>query len=93
MKNPYDIIKTALITEKGTDLKSKNKYLFKIATDASKIDIKKAVETLYRVKVKSVNTINVEGKIKRSWRRAKAGKRSDFKKAIVTLDKGEINFF
>jgi large subunit ribosomal protein L23 len=92
MKNPYKIIQTALITEKSTDMKAKNKYLFKVAPDASKIEIKKAVEKLYDVVVGSVNTINVEGKTKRSGRMLKAGKRSDFKKAIVTVAKGEINF-
>ncbi len=93
MKNPYDIIETALVSEKGTDLKTKGKYVFKVRRDASKVEIKNAVEKLYDVKVKSVNTINVEGKNKRSGRMMKAGKRPDSKKAIVSLVKGEINFF
>ncbi len=93
MRSPYEIIETALVTEKGTDLKDKGKYVFKVRKNATKVEIKSAIEKLYDVKVKSVNTINVEGKNKRSGRMLKAGKRPDSKKAVVTLVKGEINFF
>lgn len=92
MKNPYDIIQSAVISEKSTDIKSKGKYVFKIANDANKIEVKNAIEKLYEVKVKSVNILNVKGKTKRSGRMLRAGKRPDTKKAVVTLQSGEINF-
>ena len=88
MKNPYDIIVKPVLTEKGTMLMEKeNKYLFQARMDANKLEIKKAVEDIFKVKVSKVNTQVVEGKMKRV--RRSEGRTSDYKKAIVTLAKGE----
>jgi len=88
MKAPYDIIVAPMLTEKGTTLKEKeNKVLFKVARDANKIEIKKAVEDIFKVKVERVTTINYIGKKKRLGRFI--GKRPDWKKAVVFLRKGE----
>ncbi len=77
------------MTEKATGLTEKHgKYVFVVAPDATKIEIKNAVETVFKKKVKSVNTINVLGKKKRE-RRADFGKKPDWKKAVVTLQEGE----
>ncbi|MFA5145757.1 MAG: 50S ribosomal protein L23 [Candidatus Omnitrophota bacterium] len=83
MKNPHDIVKGMIRTEKGAGLLQKNKYLFWVDTASNKIEIKGAVEDIYKVKVDSVNTMMARGKIKRV--RYVAGKTSDWKKAIVTL--------
>jgi len=88
MKNVYDIIKRPLLTEKGNMLKeSENKILVEVSRDANRIEIKKAIEEIFKVKVEKVSTINVKGKWKRFGR--SIGKRPDRKKAIVTLKKGE----
>ncbi|MFH1856822.1 MAG: 50S ribosomal protein L23 [Candidatus Omnitrophota bacterium] len=87
MRNSYEVIENLLRTEKGANLLPLNKYLFKVAKDANKIEIKKAVEDIYKVEVKSVNVIMVRGKKKRL--RFKEGKTSDWKKAIVTLKEGK----
>ncbi|MDD5504474.1 MAG: 50S ribosomal protein L23 [Candidatus Omnitrophica bacterium] len=84
--SPYDIIKSLLRTEKGTKLVSENKYIFWVAKKANKIQIKKAVEGVYKVGVVSVNTSNVKPKPKKV--RFKLGKTSPWKKAVVTLKKG-----
>ncbi len=90
MKDPYQIVHTIMVTEKGTELSDKlHQYTFKVAKDSNKLEIRHAVEALFDVKVASVNVMNRQGKRKR-LRRAKYGKRSDWKKAIVTLSKGEI---
>ncbi|MGM9540201.1 50S ribosomal protein L23 [Anaerovibrio sp.] len=87
-----DIIIRPLITEKSTTLMAEGKYVFEVAKSANKIEIAKAVSQIFKVKVASVNTINVEGKVKRMGR--SVGKRSDYKKAIVKLAAGEtIEFF
>ncbi|MDD3114236.1 MAG: 50S ribosomal protein L23 [Anaerovibrio sp.] len=87
-----DIIIRPLITEKSTTLMAEGKYVFEVAKAANKIEIAKAVSEIFKVKVASVNTINVEGKVKRMGR--SVGKRSDYKKAIVKLAAGEtIEFF
>jgi len=84
----YSIIKKPLFTEKGSNLKeSQNKILVEVAKDANKLDVKKAIEEIFKVKVDKIATINVEGKLKRHGR--SIGRRSDSKKAIVTLKKGE----
>ena len=89
MKDPYKVIKTVLVTEKGSVLTEKhNQYLFSIARDANKIDVRRAVESLFEVSVTSVNTMNRKGKRKRN-RRWQYGKRSDWKKAVVTLREGD----
>lgn len=82
----YDVIRAPLITEKSTAASEFNKVVFKVSTEARKGDIKSAVEALFNVKVSKVNTINVEGKNKVF--RGRRGKRSDYKKAIVTLAEG-----
>lgn len=84
----YNILLAPLLTEKGTVLKEKdNKVVFRVARDANKIEIKKAVEEILKVKVDRVTTINYKGKKKRLGRFE--GKRPDWKKAIVTLKEGE----
>mgnify|MGYP003441029322 FL=1 len=87
-----DIIIRPLITEKSTTLMAEGKYVFEVAKSANKIEIAKAISQIFNVKVASVNTVNVEGKVKRMGR--SIGKRSDYKKAIVKLAAGEtIEFF
>ena len=83
----YDIVLAPHITEKSTMLSENNSVVFKVAGTASKPEIKEAVEALFKVKVTNVNTIVTKGKTKR-WKGA-AYKRSDFKKAIVTLAEGQ----
>jgi len=82
----YDIILAPVITEKATLLSEKNQIVFKVRKDATKPQIKAAVEALFNVKVTAVNTMNVKGKVKRF--RGRVGKRPDVKKAIVTLAEG-----
>ena len=89
----YEIIKKPVITENSMDQMADRKYTFEVAKDANKIEIKKAVEEVFGVKVADVNTINVTGKLKRMGRYE--GRRASYKKAIVTLAKGSktIEFF
>lgn len=88
MKNIYTIIKKPLFTEKGSNLKeSQNKILVEVSRDANKVDIKRAVEEIFKVKVDKVATINTYGKWKRYGK--SIGKRPDRKKAVITLEKGE----
>ncbi|MBI1292734.1 50S ribosomal protein L23 [bacterium] len=93
-KSPYEIIVRPAITEKalrGADDALKNKsYTFKVAITANKREIKWAIETAYGVKVKSVNTVTTKGKNRYSRTSgARVGKRTDVKKAIVTLVEGQ----
>ena len=81
---PEDIIIAPVITEKSNDGLQDGKYTFKVNKNATKIDIKRAVEKLFEVKVLNVNTISVKGKEKRMGKTT--GKTSDWKKAIVTID-------
>ena len=83
----YDTILAPVITEKATVLSEQNKVVFKVALDASKDEIADAVEALFKVQVTKVNTILVQGKVKRF--RGILGKRNDIKKAIVTLAEGQ----
>jgi large subunit ribosomal protein L23 len=83
----YETILAPIITEKSTRLSEQNKVVFRVADDASKDEIAAAVEELFKVKVTKVNTLNVKGKTKRF--RGILGKRSDVKKAIVTLAEGQ----
>ena len=83
----YDIIKHLVRTEKGSDIAVENKYIFRVANEANKIQIKQAVEEIYNVTVKKVNTLQVQGKWKRV--RYKAGKTPNWKKAVVTLKQGD----
>lgn len=82
----YDIVKTLLRTEKGSSLEPQRKYLFQVFKRANKVQIRKAVEEIYKVKVESVNTAIAAGKRKRV--RQEFGHTSDWKKAIVTLKDG-----
>jgi len=87
MKNSYEVVKHLLRTEKsGEQLLPLNKYCFSVDMNANKIEIKKAVEEIYKVKVNSVNSIIVNGKKRRV--RYQEGKTSDWKKAIVSLKEG-----
>jgi len=83
----YDIIRGPIITEKATELSEHNQFAFRVAPDASKPEIRAAVESLFGVKVTAVNTLVAKGKRKRF--RGHLGKRSDVKKAIVTLAEGQ----
>lgn len=86
--NPYDIIKRPLNTEKTNILKEDyNKVTFEVDGDANRIEIRKSVEQIFKVKVKDVSTIQVKGKRKQRGRIL--GKRKDWKKAVVTLMPGE----
>ena len=88
MNNVYTVIKKPLFTEKGSALKeSENKLLVEVGKDSNKLDIKKAIEEIFKVKVEKVATIKTHGKWKRYGK--SIGKRSDRKKALITLKKGE----
>ena len=88
MKSAHNMIVRALITEKGTVMREKsNKYVFQVDAAANKIEIKKAVESIFSVHVVEVRTMNVPGKQKRMGKFA--GYRPDWKKAIVTVKAGE----
>ncbi len=83
----YDVIKTLLRTEKGTQMEPQRKYIFHVDKNSNKLEIKKAVEEIYKVKVHDVNTVLVPGKRKRV--RQEIGYTVDWKKALVTLQEGE----
>ncbi len=90
--NLHDILIKPIITEKTTMLMGEGKYTFQVPLNVNKIQIRQAVETIFKVKVAKVATIRVQGKVKRMGKYV--GKRSDYKKAIVTLKEGEtIEFF
>jgi large subunit ribosomal protein L23 len=93
MKGPQDIIQAPLISEKGTALaESTNQVLFKVRPDANKIEVKRAVETLFKVKVVQVRMARYLGKMRRIGRNM--GRRPMWKKAYVTLKEGDkIDFF
>jgi len=93
MKEAHQIIRRPLVTEKSTQQKEKNnQYAFEVDSKANKIEIQSAVERLFKVKVSQVRTCTVLGKVKRLGR--KYGKRTDWKKAIITLKEGDrIDFF
>jgi len=87
MRTSYDIVKSLLRTEKSTRLLAENKYMFLVDKLANKVQIKKAVEEIFKVHVTSVNVMNMPGKPRRV--RYKLGKTSDWKKALATLKKGD----
>ena len=93
MKSPYDIIIRPVLTEKSYDAMADKKYTFEVAVTAGKTEIKKAVEQAFEgVKVESVNTMRIKGKVKRQGRTQ--GRRPERKKAIVTLKDGDkIDFY
>jgi len=89
MKDIYQVIDTVLISEKATLLQEENnEYVFKVAREANKLEIKRAIEQLFGKKVAAVRTMNCSGKKKRN-RRADAGRTAHWKKAIVRLKDGE----
>ncbi len=86
------LIKKPLITEKTTKLMEENKYCFLVDPKANKTEIRQAIEKIFKVKVKSVNTMNMMGKLKKMGRYQ--GRRPNWKRAIVTLEKGSrIEYF
>ncbi len=92
MKDIYQVIKGPLVTEKSTIQKEEHtKYSFMVDKRANKVEIKEAVEMIFKVKVAYVNTMNVRGKVVRY--RMRLGKKSDWKKAVVTLKDGTIDIF
>ena len=94
MKNAYDIIVKPIITEQSMEAADDKRYVFQVAIDATKIDIKRAVEEIFGVKVDKVNTIRMQGKEKRQGA-FPAGRRASWKKAMVKLtpDSKSIEFF
>lgn len=86
MKNPHDVVKGLLRTEKGSIIQPTNKYLFWVSGDSNKIEIKRSIEDIYKVKVDKVNTMIMRGKMRRV--RYAVGKTPDWKKAVVTLKEG-----
>ena len=93
MKTAYDIIIKPIITEQSMEATEEKKYVFQVANDANKIEIKKAVEEIFGVKVEKVNTIRMDGKEKRMG--VHIGRRANWKKAMVklTADSMTIEFF
>ena len=87
MKWAREIIIKPVVTEKSVDLMQENKYCFKVAKDANKIEIKNAIEEIFKVTVVNVNTVNVHGKMKRMGRTQ--GMTASWKKAVVTLREGD----
>ncbi len=92
--NAYDIIRKPVITEQSMDGVADKKYVFKVAVDANKTEIKAAIEEIFGVKVAKVNTLRQQGKVKRTGSYPK-GARAEYKKAVVTLtaDSKTIEFF
>jgi len=90
-KNPRDIIIAPVVSEKSYNLIDEGKYTFLVDPRANKTEIKRAVEEIFDVKVSSVNTINRQGKVRRT--RKGLGKSKDTKRAIVTLREGTIDIF
>jgi len=82
----YEVVRSPLVTEKSTLASEHNQVVFKVPLDASKPEIKAVVEDLFKVKVKAVNTLRQKGKTKKF--RGRPGRRSDVKKAYVTLEEG-----
>ena len=94
MKNAYDIIKRSVITEQSMEAVTDKKNVFMVAPDANKIEIKQAIEQIFGVKVDKVNTIRMQGKMKRTGSYPE-GRRAAYKKAVVklTADSKTIEFF
>jgi large subunit ribosomal protein L23 len=90
-KDPRDIIVSPVVSEKSYGLIDEGKYTFVVAPDANKTEIKLAIEKIFNVKVASVNTLNRQGKTRRT--KFGMGKRKDTKRAIVTLSSGTIDIF
>ena len=93
MKSVYDIVKRPIVTERSMEGAADHKYVFEVDRGSNKIEIRQAIEQIFGVKVKCVNTMSLKGKVKRMG--VHIGKRNDWKKAIVTLteDSKGIEFF
>jgi large subunit ribosomal protein L23 len=88
MKDPRDVVRRAMITEKGVRMREQaNQYIFEVHPEANKIEIRRAIEEIFSVRVEDVRTLNNRGKPKRLGRFA--GRRAAWKKAIITLEKGQ----
>lgn len=88
--NQLEILKSPLVTERSTILKEKfNQYVFRVHPDSSKQDIRGAVEAIFKVDVEKVRTANFDGKMRRLAQGRPQGRRADWKKAIVTVKKGQ----
>ena len=92
MKNAFEVIIAPVVSEKTMKLSGDGKYTFEVHSKAGKIEIAKAVEEIFNVKVADVNVMNYLGKSKRSRTSVKMGKCSDWKRAIVTLSEGTMEF-
>ena len=94
MKNVYDIIRRPVITEQSMEAVGDKNYVFMVDVESNKTEIKAAVEQIFGVKVAKVNTVRMQGKVKRTGAYP-AGKRAEYKKAVVTLtaDSKTIEFF
>lgn len=90
--HPYEVLRRPIISEKATLLQEGNKYVFEVAKETNKVQIKQAVELAFKVKVAKVNVITIPGKTKRMGRREVTS--SPWKKAVITLGPGDkISFF
>lgn len=87
MERILDVIRSPLVTEKASRLQEHNQYVFEVAADASKPEVRAAIEKLFEVKVESVNLLNVKGKVKTF--RSRNGRRSSMRKAYVRLAEGQ----
>ena len=87
MNSPYNTILSPIITEKATKVSEKNQFVFKVKIDSNKKEIKKAIEKLFKVSVVKINIINQKTKLK--MKQGKKSFKSGYKKAIVTLKKGQ----
>jgi large subunit ribosomal protein L23 len=87
MKTARDIIQKPIITEKSMENSTLNKYTFKVASGANKVEIRNAIQEIFKVTVEKVNTVTMRGKVRR--RGQYVGKTSDWKKAIVTVKQGQ----
>ncbi|HHZ17340.1 MAG TPA: 50S ribosomal protein L23 [Peptococcaceae bacterium] len=87
MRNPHEVLIKPVVSEKSTDLMAQNKYTFQVDPQANKIEIKHAVETIFKVDVTEVRTMNVNGKLKRQGRFT--GYTPNWKKAVVTIKEGQ----
>ncbi len=87
MNNLYNTVIAPIITEKATKISEKNQYVFKVKIDSNKKEIKQAIEKLFKVKIKTIKTIKIKGKNKIF--KGTKGRRADYKKAIICLNKGE----
>lgn len=91
--SPYNIIQEIMISEKATEISEHEKYVFKVNVKANKFQVADSIENIYDVKVAKVNIMNCNGKSKRVPGTQKTGRRSNWKKAIVTLSEGSIDIF